>query len=98
MVFQVRCFRDAFLIGSKGCCFNAASTKSKLHVGTKDLVTPLVSFKPQTHFLMVLSALNGCPWTGACLSEIAVTYPNTVIRWTDFGFSRKKSKTWPTVA
>ena len=61
------------LIGSKGCHFNAANTKSKDHPGTKDLAKPLVRFKPETHFFTVPSTLSGWPWTGACLLEIAVT-------------------------
>ena len=72
-VFHVRCFRDSNLIGSKGCRFNAANTKSKDHPGSKYWATPLENFKPETHFLLVPSALSSRPWTGACLLEIAVT-------------------------
>ena len=71
-VFQVRCFRDAFLIDTKGCHFNAASTKSKLHAVMKDLVTPLVSFRLETHLFTLLSALSGHPRTVVCQMEIAV--------------------------
>ena len=60
-VFNMRYLGDALLIGLKGGFFRATNTKSKLQAGNKDLVTPFIHFRPETHFLTVLNG-KACPW------------------------------------
>ena len=67
-VFNVRYLRSTLLIGSTGGFFRAASTKSMLQVGSKDLATPLVSFKPETQFCIILGALSTWSLTRALIS------------------------------